>query len=183
MNKLSNFLRKLGCTSIQEYLEKLANSEISYTMVKPDYANSKDVITMVRARILKAGFKIIAEGYIKYDKSAARKHYSDHIEKPFYPTLEKYITSDLAYGMIVAGENVVDTIHSPDFMGSTKNPQQGTVRFEGLKIMGYLDRDPRINGTENVAHSSDSFEAAHKESEIFLKLLEKTVQPSNDVEC
>ena len=152
--------------------------EISYVMVKPDFANNKKVVDMVRNKILKAGYNITVEGYIHYTVETSRKHYADHVEKPFYPALEKYITSDIAYGMVVDGENVIDTIHSSEFMGSTKNPQEGTIRYEGLKMMGYLERDPSINGRENVAHSSDSMKAALTETAIFIGLLNNEIQQS-----
>ncbi len=151
----------------------------SYVMVKPDFANNLEVVEMVRTKLLNAGFKILNEGYIKYTEAEAKAHYAEHVEKPFYPALEKYITSDEAYGMIVEGENCIDFIHGNDeigygFMGKTSNPVPGSIRYEGFEIMGYLDRDPKINGRENVAHSSDSVEAAQKEIEIFKHL--RTIQ-------
>ena len=157
--------------------------ELTYVMVKPDYANSKEVIKMVRKSILSAGFNILVEGYICYDVSSARKHYAEHVEKGFYPELEQYITSDKAFGMVVSGENCIDTIHSKEFMGAPKNPAKGTIRFKGFKLMGYLDRDPNINGTQNVAHSSDSVEAAQKEIAIFVNLLQKEVNKETGMEC
>lgn len=147
--------------------------EFTYVMVKPDYANNTKVINMVKKRISDAGFSIKFEGFVAYDMEAARRHYHEHVNKSFYPELESYITSDRAYGMVVEGENCIDLIHNSSFMGSTKNPQEGTIRYEGFKIMGYLDRDPSINGTQNVAHSSDSLEAAQLEISIFLNLLSK----------
>ncbi|MBR6779307.1 MAG: nucleoside-diphosphate kinase [Clostridia bacterium] len=157
--------------------------ELSYVMVKPDYANNKELIHMVRNRILKSGknFKIVVEGHINYTVDAARLHYSEHVEKPFYPELERYITSDKAYGMVVEGDGCIDFIHDASFMGKTKNPAEGTIRHTGLKMMGYLDRDPNINGTQNVAHSSDSVEAAEKEISIFIKLLEKELKKNDDL--
>lgn len=156
--------------------------ELSYVMVKPDFANNKKVIEMARNKIISAGYKIALEGYIKYSVEASKAHYSDHVEKPFYPALEQYITSDKAYGMVVEGENVIDAIHDSSFMGSTRNPLEGTIRHAGLDIMGYLDRDPSINGRENVAHSSDSVEAAQKEIAIFISLLQKENTTSTDKE-
>ncbi len=145
--------------------------EFSYVMVKPDYANNNEVIEMVKNKLKSAGFEIAEEGFVKYDISSARKHYTEHVEKDWYPNLERYITSDKAYGMVVSGENCIDIIHAADFMGKTKNPYVGTIRHTGFKIMGYLDRDPSINGTQNVAHSSDSIETATREIEIFRNLL------------
>ena len=147
--------------------------ELTYVMVKPDYANNEEVIRMVRNKIMQAGFTIELEGFVQYDVAAARKHYHEHVEKSFYPNLEKYITSDRAFGMVISGENCIDAIHDKTFMGSTKNPAEGTIRYNGFALMGYLDRNPEINGTQNVTHSSDAVEAAQKEITIFMDLLKK----------
>ena len=156
--------------------------ELTYVMVKPDYANNEAVIRMVRNKIMQAGFKIELEGFVQYNIDAARKHYAEHVEKPFYPNLEKYITSDRAFGMVVSGENCIDAIHDKTFMGSTKNPSEGTIRYNGFALMGYLDRDPEINGTQNVAHSSDAVTAAQKEIAIFIDLLKKEVKAEESKE-
>ena len=145
--------------------------ERTYVMIKPDFANNQNVIDMAKSKILAAGFEIVEEGYINYTSKEAQAHYHEHVEKPFYPALEKYITSDVAYGMIVEGENAIDAIHDSNFMGSTRNPNPGTIRYEGFKLMNYLDRDPMINGRENVAHSSDCIAAANLEISIFEHLL------------
>ena len=141
----------------------------TYVMVKPDFANNQQVIDMVRTKILNAGFEISNEGFVSYTNKEAAAHYHEHVEKPFYPALEKYITSGKAYGMMVVGENAIDITYDSAFMGSTRNPNPGTIRYNGLKLMGYLDRDPMINGRENVAHSSDCVAAATLEIEIFDK--------------
>ena len=155
----------------------------SYVMIKPDFANNPEIIEMVKSRLIAAGFKIISEGFVLYTPEAAKAHYSELIDKPFYPPLENYITSDVAYGIVVEGENAINIIHGNDeigyfFMGKTSNPAVGSIRYEGFKIMGYLDRDPKINGRENVAHSSDSPEAAEKEIEIYEDLRVLNTQKS-----
>ena len=109
--------------------------------------------------------KIIACGYIQYTQETAKQHYAAHVGKDFYPALEKYITSDVAYGMIVEGENAIATIRA--IVGPTNNPEEGTIRFDIPKMLGIPRRKQ-----ENVAHSSDCKEAAKIEGEIFLSLLE-----------
>lgn len=137
--------------------------EQSYVMVKPEFANNKQVIAEVKKRLQAKGIVILEESYINYDEKGAKMHYHEHVGKCFYPELEKYITSDKAYGMKVQGENAIAVIRA--LAGSTKNPEPGTIRYDIPKTLG-LER--RI--TENVVHSSDSPESAKLELAIFEQL-------------
>lgn len=137
--------------------------EQSYVMVKPEFANNKQIIAEVKKRIQAKGLKIIEESYINYDEKRAKMHYHEHVGKGFYPELEKYITSDKAYGIKVEGENAIAVIRA--LAGATKNPELGTIRYDIPKALG-LER--RI--TENVVHSSDSPESAKLELAIFEQL-------------
>lgn len=140
--------------------------EKSYVMIKPEFANNNKVIVEVKARLQNAGLKIIKESFVWYDVNHARKHYAEHVGKDFYPSLESYITSDKAYGMIVEGENAIEKIRS--LAGATKSPQIGTLRYD-IPVM--LNIKPNI--TKNVVHSSDSKDSADKEIAIFEQLINK----------
>lgn len=140
--------------------------QLSYVMVKPGFANNEKVIEEVKARLGKKGIKILEEGFIRYTPEYAKRHYHEHVNKPFYPELEKYITSDKAYGMKVEGEDAIAVIRA--LAGSTKNPDKGTIRYDIPEMLG-LER--RV--TENVVHSSDGEEAAKIELAIFEELLKK----------
>lgn len=134
--------------------------QTSYVMVKPGFANSKEVIEEIKKRLASKGIKIEEEGYIRYDKKHADEHYAEHIGKSFFPELEQYIMSDKAYGMKVSGEDAITKIR--ELAGSTKNPVPGTIRFDIPAMLG-VERDI----TANVVHSSDSVEAAKRELAIF----------------
>lgn len=134
--------------------------EKSYVMVKPEFANKHQVIFEVKQRLEKENLKILKESYIQYSIEDARKHYAAHVGKDFYPALEKYITSDIAFGMIVEGENAIEKIR--ELIGSTKNPAEGTIRYDIPKMLGL-----ELRVRENVVHASDSTEAAEQEIKIF----------------
>lgn len=138
--------------------------EKSYVMVKPEFANSEYVINEVKKRLIGAGLEIEKEMYVRYDVEHARQHYAAHIGKEFYPYLERYITGDVAYGMIVSGEDAIAKIRA--LAGATKNPVEGTIRYDIPTALGLP-----IRVTENVVHSSDSIEAAKTEIAIFEDLL------------
>lgn len=137
--------------------------EKSYVMIKPEFANHPIVIYMVKSRLETAGLKIEEEGFVEYDVDHARAHYCTHIGQDYYPPLEKYITSDKAYGMVVSGENAIAKIRA--ICGATKNPENGTIRHDIPRLLGL-----ELRVRENVIHSSDSQEAAKKEIMIFQDL-------------
>lgn len=150
--------------------------EKSYVMIKPEFANSLGVLVEISKRLQETGLKVVKGSYIRYTKEAAEKHYAEHVGKDFYPDLEKYITSDKAYGMIVEGEDAIKIIRS--LVGSTKDPKPGTIRYDIPEMLG-LER--RV--TENVVHASDSPEAAEREIKIFRELFAtKTVKKDKEIE-
>ena len=138
--------------------------ETSYVMVKPEFANKPEVIQMVKQRLQEHHISVVLEGYIKYTPLTAKKHYHEHVGRDYYQNLERYITSDKAYGMKVVGENAIETIRK--LAGATKNPAEGTIRYDIPKRLG-IER--RV--TENVIHSSDSEAAAKLELAVFEELL------------
>lgn len=137
--------------------------EKSYVMIKPEFANKPEVVQEIKKQLISKSnnsLTILKGEYIKYSSEDAKKHYAEHVGKDFYPNLEDYITSDIAYGMIVEGENAIATIRS--IVGATKNPAEGTIRFEIPKMLGW-----ELRLTQNVIHASDSSSSAEREIEIF----------------
>lgn len=143
--------------------------EKSYVMVKPEFANDHKIIKEIQKRLYLgkgAGLSLIKSGYIQYGVEDAQKHYAEHVGKDFYPDLEKYITSDIAFGMILEGEDAIARIRA--IVGATKNPEVGTIRHDIPKMMGL-----ELRVRENVVHASDSIEAAEREIAIFEDILSK----------
>ena len=140
--------------------------ERSYVMIKPEFANHTSVIAEVESRLTNAGLTIKETSKIKYLPEDAKQHYSAHVGKDFYPELEKYITSDVAYGMVVCGENAIAKIR--ELVGATKNPAEGTIRHDIPKQLGL-----ELRVTQNVVHASDCIEAAEQEIKIFHNIVER----------
>ena len=144
--------------------------ERSYVMVKPEFANDHKVIKEIQKRLYLgkgAGLSLTKSGYIQYSVEDARRHYAEHIGKDFYPALEKYITSDIAFGMILEGEDAIARIR--EIVGSTKNPDVGTIRHDIPKMLGL-----ELRVRENVVHASDCVESAEREIQIFEDILAKS---------
>ena len=90
----------------------------TYIMVKPEFAEKPEVIKLVMAEAKKAGMTILRAKYVMYTKEQAQKHYAEHFRgsyenaKGFYLSLEDYITSGRAYGMVMEGENSIETMRN-----------------------------------------------------------------------
>lgn len=145
--------------------------EISYVMVKPGFANNPSIIDEITKRLFWKGqgipgINLVKAGFIQYSVEDARKHYAEHVGKDFYPALEKYITSDIAFGMVLEGEDAIARIR--EIVGSTKNPAEGTIRHDIPKMLGL-----ELRVRENVVHASDSVEAAKREIAIFEEILKR----------
>ena len=143
------------------------NTELCYVMVKPMYANKETNISYVKGRLFALGMEILDCGYVNYTEDAAKRHYSAHVGKSFYPSLEEYITSDKAYGMVVKGQFARARIR--EITGSTKSPEEGTIRCEVLKHYPNLTTEERI--TKNVIHCTDTETDPMVEISIFKELL------------
>lgn len=135
--------------------------QTTYIMVKPHFANFDNIIDLVKKEITNKGMKIKESSFIKYSVNDAQKHYAEHFRgsyenaKPFYKELENYITSDKAYGMVVEGENSIQSMRD-------------LIKRLRLEIPSMIGEEPRM--TENVLHGSDCEESATNEIEIFHSL-------------
>ena len=133
--------------------------QLTYIMVKPEFAEMPNVIATVKAEAEKAGMTILREKFVRYTVEIAQKHYAEHFRgsyenaKSFYTKLEDYITSGRAYGMVMEGENAIETMRTIIKRLRTEIPP--------------VSDDPDVNITKNVLHGSDCVESAENEIAIF----------------
>ena len=131
--------------------------ERSLVFVKPDGVK-RGLIGQVISRFEKKGFKIIGIKMIQFTKELSDKHYEEHINKPFYPNLLKYILTGPVVVFVVEGKDCVQIIRQ--MMGATKptDALPGTIRGDFANDV-----------TQNIIHGSDSIERAKKEIKLFFK--------------
>jgi nucleoside-diphosphate kinase len=133
--------------------------QLTYIMVKPEFAEKNEVIELVKKEAREAGMEILREKFVMYSVELAQKHYAEHFRgsyenaKGFYKGLENYITSGRAYGMVMEGENSIETMRA--------------VIKRLRTVVPPVSDDPEVNMTKNVLHGSDCEESAEKEIAIF----------------
>ena len=131
--------------------------ERTYLMVKPDGVQ-RGLVGEIMSRFEKKGLKLVAAKLMVIPKETAEKHYAEHKDKKFFPSLISYITSGPVLAMVLEGENAVSVCRN--MMGKT-NPSEsapGTIRGDYAMVTGL-----------NIIHGSDSPESAKREISIFFK--------------
>ncbi len=131
--------------------------ERTLLLLKPD-AVHRGLIGEVLVRFEKKGFKIVGMKMLKVSKELSREHYAHLVSKPFYPDLEKFITSDPVVAVVIEGKEAVEVTRL--IVGPTN-----ASKAPGGSIRG----DFSNSTSRNIIHASDSKEAAEKEVHRFFK--------------
>ena len=131
--------------------------ERTFVMVKPDGVQ-RGVIGNVISRFETRGLKLIAARFMRITPDLAKKHYSEHVGKPFYPDLEGFVTSGPVLAMVWEGDQAIEMVRT--MMGKTdpKASSPGTIRG-----------DLGITKSKNIIHGSDGPESAKREIALFFK--------------
>ncbi len=124
-------------------------------LCKPD-AVQRGLVGRIISRFEDKGFKVAGLKMMQIDEALARKHYQEHVEKPFFSELLSFITSSPIVAMAIEGENAVEVVRV--LMGVT-NPQ--------MAMPGTIRGDFGLNLTRNIVHGSDSAASAEQELALF----------------
>lgn len=133
----------------------LSNEERTFVAIKPDGVK-RGLIGRIIGKIEDKGYKIVALKMLQVSDELAAKHYEEHVGKPFYNGLIKFITSGPIIAMVLQGENAISGVRK--FMGKT-NPDEaevGSIRGDFSQVMRY-----------NTIHGSDSKESAEHEINLY----------------
>ena len=130
-------------------------AERTLVLLKPD-AVQRGLVGEIVGRLENRGWKIVGLKFMRMTDEVARKHYAEHVEKPFFPGLAAFMMSRPIIAIALEGENVVDAVRKS--MGST-NPQDANP--------GTIRGDLAVNIGRNLIHGSDSVQSAIRELAIF----------------
>ena len=129
--------------------------ERTLVLVKPDGVQ-RGLIGSIISRLEQRGLKLVGLKLIQVDDALARKHYGEHVDRPFFDGLVDFITSAPVVAMVWESNDAVEAVRNT--MGQT-NPTPsppGTIRGDlGLDI------------GRNLVHGSDSLESAQREVSLF----------------
>lgn len=129
--------------------------ERTFVAIKPDGVK-RGFVGEIISRFEKKGYKLIGMKLLQVTEEIAAKHYAEHIGKPFYPNLVKYITSGPIVAMVFQGYQAVQGIRH--VLGATDpcEADVGSIRADYSPLMKC-----------NCIHASDSVDSAEREMRIY----------------
>lgn len=132
-------------------------AERTLLFVKPDGVK-RGLVGEIIGRFERKGLRLVGLKMLTFTKELARKHYEEHVEKPFYPELEEFVLSGPVVAMVLEGQDVVTLTRS--MIGKTKHTEAASGTIRG---------DFAFSTTENLIHGSDSPQRAEIEIANFFQ--------------
>lgn len=129
--------------------------ERSLILFKPD-AVERRLCGRLLARIEERGLQILGLKMMRVTPELSRKHYEEHVDKPFYPQLEEFITAGPVVALVVEGPEAISVMRT--MMGSTNGRESAPGTIRG---------DYGLSRQMNLIHGSDGPDAAKREIEIY----------------
>lgn len=131
--------------------------ERSLVLLKPDCVQRRLMGRLI-SRFEDKGLNIISMKLMQVTSELARRHYAEHIQKPFYPGLEAYILSGPVVAMVIEGPDAIQVVRK--MVGSTNGLEADAGTIRG---------DFSTSNQMNLVHASDGPESAVREIEIFFR--------------
>lgn len=139
------------------YQPRPMSQQTTLILLKPDCV-SKQLCGEVLKRFEGAGFRIRGLKMIKLDDAILKEHYAHIAERPFFPEVVTFMQTEPVVALALAGENVIDQVRALLGPTDSRKAAKGTIRG-----------DFGVDTMVNVAHASDSPEAAAAELKRFFK--------------
>ena len=86
-------------------------AERTLILFKPD-AVQRRLCGELLSRIEQKGLKIVGLKMMRVTPELSKKHYAEHISKPFYPLLESFITAGPVVALAVEGPEAVSVMRT-----------------------------------------------------------------------
>ena len=131
--------------------------ERTFVLLKPD-AVARKLTGELLGRFERKGLKTIALKLLKVTPELSKRHYAEHVSKPFYPMLEEFITSGPVVALVLEGPGAIGVVRT--MLGPTngRDAAPGTIRG-----------DFGLSRQMNMVHGSDGPEAAAREIPIYFQ--------------
>lgn len=131
--------------------------ERTFVLLKPD-AVARRLTGEIVQRFETRGLKIVGMKLLKVTPELSRKHYAEHVSKPFYPMLEEFITSGPVVALVIEGPEAISVIRT--MLGPTNGRQAAPGTIRG---------DFGLSRQMNLVHGSDGPDAAAREIPLYFQ--------------
>jgi nucleoside-diphosphate kinase len=124
-------------------------------LLKPD-AVQRGLAGEILARFERKGLRAVGMKLVRASVDQATKHYIEHAQKPFFPSILEFITSSPLVALALEGDSAVTVART--LIGATdgRAAAPGTIRG-----------DFGLSKSNNLVHGSDSPESAERELAIW----------------
>ena len=134
--------------------------ERTLILLKPD-AVQRRLMGRLITRFEDKGLNFVAMKLMQVTPELAKQHYAEHVEKPWYPTLEAFVTGGPVVAAVLEGLEAITVVR--EMLGATSGlqAQPGTIRG-----------DYSSSRQMNLVHGSDGPEAADREIALYFQASE-----------
>lgn len=109
-------------------------------------------------RLQRGGYAVVACKMMQLNDALLREHYAHIADKPFFPEIQNFMKSKPVMVLILQGENVIKRTRQKLGITDSSEAEAGSIRG-----------DYGADRMHNIAHASDSPEAAQAEITRFFK--------------
>ncbi len=131
--------------------------EKTFVILKPD-CMTRGLEGQVLNRLVKAGFKPVAAKMCRFTEAKCREHYAHLVDKPFFPSIVKFMTSAPVILLVLEGEGAIERVRALCGPTDSRKALPGTIRG-----------DYGVDVQQNIIHASDGLESAEAEIQRFFK--------------
>ena len=85
-------------------------TERTLILIKPD-ALQRRLAGKLISRLEEKGLKLIGLKMLQITPDLSRRHYAEHVDKPFYPLLEAFITSAPVIALAAEGPDAISVVN------------------------------------------------------------------------
>ena len=129
--------------------------ERTLILFKPDCVQRR-LVGRILSRFEDKGLNVVAMKLMQITPELAKKHYAEHVQKGWYPTLEAFITGGPVVAAVLEGLEVIRVVREMLGVTSGLKAAAGTIRgdFSSSRQM-------------NLVHASDGPEASAREIALY----------------
>ncbi|MEX0938272.1 MAG: nucleoside-diphosphate kinase [Pirellulales bacterium] len=131
--------------------------ERTLVLLKPDCVERR-LVGRILTRFEDKGLNIVALKLMQVTPELSKQHYAEHVDKPFYPSLEKFVTGAPVVAAVIEGLEAIRVVR--EMLGATS----------GLKAeAGTIRGDYSSSRQMNLVHASDGPDAARREIDLYFR--------------
>lgn len=126
--------------------------EKSLLLIKPGFVNEQVYYSVLNEIRNFKDLTVYEVKLVKYDEASSQKHYENKALTPFYKELTDYLSSGVALGIVLMGDNAIYRVNGLKHRLRDELPKKYNLKTDVMR---------------NVLHASDSKEASELEIEVF----------------